>query len=58
MAINFFSEEWAAIRAKIEDDVKANLGALERAQTLEQMCKAQGALQALRSLLNLPNKKQ
>lgn len=58
MALNFFSEEWDALRKQIEEDVQQNLQALEKATNEREMALAQGALRALRSLLKLPSKQQ
>ena len=58
MTINFFSEEWDAVKKALEDAIEKNRGALERAETEREVALAQGALRALRSILDLPNRKQ
>lgn len=54
--MNFHSEEWAGIRDVINAAIQQQLRALEAANNIEQVFKAQGALAALKNLLKLPEK--
>jgi hypothetical protein len=54
--INFYSEEWEAIREELDEMVTSELRVLENATTEKDADKARGALKAVRRLLDLPNR--
>lgn len=50
---NFLSDEWYALKAKINEDIKTNQQALERHRDIGDLRETQGAIKALKSLLKM-----
>jgi hypothetical protein len=49
----FLTEEWAQLKNRIKEDITKQMNSLERASDTREMFQAQGALKALRALLNI-----